>query len=338
MRLGRFWVGGWLFGAIFLVMGVATPHVGGADGTHVFDLQGHRGARGLVPENSLPGFEKALAIGVDTLEMDLVMTADDVLVVHHDRRLDPDRTRLAGEWLAGEGMLIRDLTLNQLAAYEIGYLRPGSRVRDRFPNQQGLEAVSIPSLQQVISMAEKRSQGRIRYNIEIKHSPLSPTETVNPTKVVRALIQVIRSNALEERAAIQSFDWGVLDLVAEKAPDLSRVYLTAERKWLDNLGRGPDGTNAWLGERVPDWSRSSVPRAIHERGGMVWSPFHGDLTDEALKEAHQLGLLVVVWTVNDPDDMRDLVLRGVDGIITDYPDRLRAVLAAQSRTLPQAFP
>ena len=304
-----------------------------------FDLQGHRGARGLAPENSLPGFEKALALGVTTLEMDVVMTADDVLVAYHDRRIVPDRTRgLDGRWLTDEGPLVRDLTVGQLSGFDIGRLKPGSRSRERFPGQRGLDGVRIPTVQAVIELAERRSSGRIRYNIELKRSPLEPAATPPPDQMVSALLKLIRIRRTGPRTSIQSFDWGLLDLVAAQAPDISRVYLTAEQEWLDNLGRGSQGARHWLGDNPPDWARVSVPEAIARRGGTVWSPYHRDLTDQDLAQARALGLKVIVWTVNDPAAMRDLIARGVDGIITDYPDRLRQVMGSAGLPLPRPFP
>ena len=142
-----------------------------------FDLQGHRGARGHLPENSLPGFAAALAIGVTTLEMDLAMTRDGVLVVHHDRRLDPARTRGPdGAWLAAPTPAIFEMTRAQLGAYDIGRLRPGSRAAERFPEQQGRDGVAIPALAEVFALAEARSGARVRYNLEITTSPLAPED------------------------------------------------------------------------------------------------------------------------------------------------------------------
>ncbi len=122
-----------------------------------FDLQGHRGARGLYPENTLPGFEAALELGVTTLEMDLAVTRDGVVVVHHDRRLDPLRTRGPdGAWLGAPTPAIAELSHAELAAYDIGRARPGGKGAKRFPGQKGLDGVAIPTL------GEARSGGAMR--------------------------------------------------------------------------------------------------------------------------------------------------------------------------------
>ncbi len=337
----RFWIA---FTLLMLAAGLATvlfprtppPHSGVVQG---FDLQGHRGARGLMPENSLPAFETALALGVTTLELDTVMTADGVVVVHHDRRLSPPRTRdAAGSWIAAEDPpAIVSLTSAELAAYDIGRAKPDSRLAERYPAQARLDGVQIPTLAQVLARAEALSGGTIRYNIETKISPQAPEESPDPEAFAKALVAVLKDAGVASRAAVQSFDWRTLQLVQKKAPEIATVYLTAEQDWLDNLGRGDPTPSPWLGDLDIDWAEFTLPQAITRAGGAVWSPYYRDLTVADLKEAQKLGLRVVVWTVNDPADMASLIDLGVDGIITDYPDRARQVMAEKSLALPSAF-
>lgn len=305
-----------------------------------FDLQGHRGARGLMPENSLPAFEKALALGVTTLELDTVLTADDVVVVHHDRRLAPERTRdAAGGWIAeDDASPILALTAAQLGAYDIGRARPHSRYAERWPQQAGFDAVHIPTLAQVLARAEALSGGTVRYNIETKIAPQAPEESADPEVFAQALIAVIEAAGVAERAAVQSFDWRTLQAVQRRAPQIDTAYLTAERDWLDNLRRSDPVPSPWIGGLEIDWAEVTLPQAIQRAGGAVWSPYYRDLTAADLKEAQDLGLRVVVWTVNDPADMASLIDFGVDGIITDYPDRARRVMAEKGLALPAAFP
>lgn len=309
-------------------------------GIKAFDLQGHRGARGLMPENSLPAFEKALALGVTTLELDTVLTADGVVVVHHDRRLSPDRTRdRAGNWLDEDAALpIVSLSSSDLQAYDVGRAKPGSRAADRFPEQMGLDGVVIPTLAEVLARSEALSGGAIRYNIETKISPLSPADSAEPAAFAQALVATIRAASVAERAAVQSFDWRTLQLVQAEAPEIGTVYLTAEQSWLDNLARGEDTPSPWTGGLDINWAEMTPPAAIKAAGGAVWSPYYRDLTAQDLKEAQDLGLRVVVWTVNDPGDMASLIELGVDGIITDYPDRALKVMQDKGMVLPQAFP
>ncbi len=304
-----------------------------------FDLQGHRGARGLYPENSLPGFEAALELGVTTLEMDLAVTRDGVVVVHHDRRLDPARTRGPdGAWLTGPTPAINDLSRAELATYDIGRARPGGKVARRFPDQRGLDGVAIPTLAEVLALAEARSGGTLRYNLEIKTSPLAPEEALVPAAFAAALAQVLERAGVGRRAAVQSFDWRGLAAFQALAPGIATVYLSAEQRWLDNLERGRPGVSPWTAGLDLDDFGGSVPAAIRAAGGAVWSPYFRDLTDAELRAAHDLGLKVVVWTVNDPAEMAALIARGADGIITDYPDRLRRVMAENGLALPPAFP
>ena len=304
-----------------------------------FDLQGHRGARGLFPENTLEGFEATLALGVTTLEMDLGMSADRILVVHHDRRLDPERTRdRAGGWIAGPGPLINDRAFKALQTYDLGRLRPGGRKAGRFAEQAGLDGVRIPSLFEVLTRTRELSAGAARYNLEIKTSPLAPDEAPEPGVFAEALVSVLERTGAKERAVIQSFDWRGLRHVQEIAPDIPTAYLTAEQSWLDNLVRGQPGGSPWTAGFDPNRFGGSVPRAVKAAGGAIWSPYFGDLRKADLAEARRLGLRVVVWTVNKAADMASLIDLGVDGIITDYPDRLRAVMAEKGLPLPPAWP
>ena len=304
-----------------------------------FDVQGHRGARGLAPENTLPGFETALAVGVTTLEMDVGMTGDGVLVVSHDRRLNPDRTRgPKGTWLEPSTPTLFDLDFADLAHYDVGRPRPEGTSATRFPEQQSLDGVPIPALADVLARTEHLSGGTMHYNIEIKTSPLAPDETAPPAVIAEALVAALADTEVTGRTTVQAFDWAPLRHVQELAPRSPTVYLTAERPWLDNVERGRPGASPWTAGIDVDAHESSLPRAVKAAGGHVWSPYFRDLREADLWEAHRLGLRVVVWTVNDPADMASLIDLGVDGIITDYPDRLRAVMADKGMPLPPRFP
>ncbi len=306
-----------------------------------FDLQGHRGTRGLAPENTMPAFERALAIGVTTLEMDMGLTRDGVLVVHHDPRLNPERTRGPdGEWISEEEEPPALLALNydELARYDIGRARPGSRVAERFSSQQGFDGIVIPKLESVIARAEELSGGTIRYNVETKLTPLDAEVSPGPEAFAEAVITLLRESGVAERSSVQSFDWRTLALIQERAPEITTVYLTVEQPWFDTLEKGKPGASPWTAGRDVDSYDASVPRLIKDAGGSVWSPFYRDLREVDLREARRLGLRVIVWTVNEPDDMASLIELGVDGIITDYPDRLRLVMEEKAMALPPAFP
>ena len=291
------------------------------------EIQGHRGARGLLPENTIPAFERAVELGVDVLELDVGVTRDGVPVVHHDRALDPDRTRnAAGEWLTSPGPFLNTLDLAALSRFDVGRAAPGGNIAQRFPAQAPRDGTRIPALAEVLALGKRPGAGAIRFNIETKVTPLAPEETVGPEEFARTVVAVLRTEGMLERANLQSFDWRVLHEARRLAPDLSTVCLTAEQRWHDNVLRDRPGPSPWTAGLDIETFDGSVPRMVKAAGCVVWSPYYRDLTQKALVEAHALGLRVVVWTVNEVDEMLALARLGVDGIITDYPDRAVEVL------------
>lgn len=295
-----------------------------------FDVQGHRGARGLAPENTLPAFERALALGVTTLEMDVGVTRDGVVVVGHDPLLNPDIVRGPdGKWLEKKGPAINELTFAELSRYDVGRLKPDTVYAKRYPEQVAVDGTRFPRLAEVFDLA-RRAGNRVRFNIETKLSPLAPQETLAPEPFARKLIEEIRRAGMQSRATIQSFDWRTLQVVQSEAPEIATVYLTAQQRFLDNVCTGPKagvpaiaaadcGPSPWTaGFQLAD--HGSVPRMVRAAGGRLWSPEYRDIDAARLKEAHDLGLRVVVWTVNDPAQIARLLDLGVDGIISDRPD------------------
>lgn len=288
-----------------------------------FDLQGHRGARGLAPENTLAAFGRALDVGVTTLELDVGVTADGVVVVHHDLALNPSITRDAsGAWLARRGPGLNALTFGQLQGYDVGRIDPASSYARTFALQEPHDGARIPSLAQVFDLVKARGTP-VRLNIETKLSPEQPGDTVPPEAMVDALLQAIAAAGMADRVGIQSFDWRTLRRVQQLAPGIPTAYLTSRNV----------GDPAWTaGLRLAD--HGSVPRMVKAAGGTTWSPSAATLTEALVKEAQALGLKVVPWTVNEPADMQHLIAWGVDGLITDYPDRLRAVLQRRGMPVP----
>ncbi|HEY0336236.1 MAG TPA: glycerophosphodiester phosphodiesterase [Burkholderiales bacterium] len=286
------------------------------------DVQGHRGARGLLPENTLPAFSRALEIGVTTLELDCGVTKDGIVVVSHDPALNPDLTRDAhAVWIANSGPAIWHLSYDELQRYDVGRLKAGTAYAQRFPQQHAVDGTRIPRLADVFALVQRSGNSTVRFNIETKISPLRPAETAEPAFFVSALLRVIRDAGMEQRVTVQSFDWRTLQIVQKEAPAIPTVYLSAEGTPPDNIERA-FGSSPWgAGFHVSRFG-GSIPRTIKAAGGAVWSPYHNDLTREALNEAHALGLKVVPWTVNAQSDMRRLIEWGVDGIISDYPDLL----------------
>lgn len=293
-----------------------------------FDLQGHRGARGLAPENTLAAFERALRLGVDTLEMDVHLSADGLLVVAHDPALNPDLTRDAqGRWLAGTGPLLRTLTLAQIQSHDVGRLRPGTAYARSFPAQQAADGERIPTLAQVFQRARELGADDVRYSIEIKLNPNRPEDTPRFEAIVDALLAMLREAGVESRVAVQGFDWRPLRRLQELAPQIPTAYLSVQQR-MDNIADG-----RWTaGFRLDD--HGTLPKMVKAAGGSVWSPHFGDLSVSLVDEAHALGLKVVPWTVNEPADIDRLIGWGVDGLISDRPDRVREVMAARGLPLP----
>lgn len=295
-----------------------------------FDLQGHRGTRGHAPENTLPAFERALGIGVTTLELDVGMTADGVVVISHDPYLNPAFTRDAsGQWLQGSrGPLLKSLSFAQLQTYDVGRINPDSAYARNFNLQQPRDGTRIPMLAALFDRVKARRADAVRFNIETKINPSQPDDTVAPEVMTRALIEVVRAAGMQRRVAIQSFDWRTLRLVQQLEPSIPTVYLTVQTANNDNVQSGE-----WTaGLKLSD--HGSAPKMVKASGGAVWSPNGGAVTQSLVKEAQALGLKVIPWTINDPADMERLIGWGVDGIITDYPDRLRAVMQARGLPLP----
>ena len=262
------------------------------------DVQGHRGTRGNLPENTLPAFKRALEIGVDTLELDCGITKDGVVVVLHDRRLNSDVARGPdGKWVTAPAPTVHELTFEQLQKYDVGRLRPGSEYAKRFPNQKPIDGTRIPRLSALFELAKDT---KVRFNIETKLLPTHPDETVGPEAFARALIAEFRKAGMTRRAVIQSFDYRTLTIVEKEAPEIETAYLTE--------------------------AKDSDPARVHALGAKIWSPDMKAMTPEKVAQAHKLGMRVVIWTANEPAEIERMIDARVDGIISDYPERVIEVL------------
>ena len=299
-----------------------------------FDLQGHRGARGLAPENTMAAFQRALDIGVTTLELDLALTRDGVLVVAHDPYVNPDLARDGdGRWLSTRGPLIRSLSREELARYDIGRVNPASAYAKQFPEQTPADGERYPTFAQVLSLVQA-DRKPVRLNVETKLHPDRADETVDPTAFATAVVDAIRSADLTSRTTVQSFDWRTLQAVQRLAPAIATVCLTIRTSSNDNVGDRDGMPSRWAGGLSLAAHGGSVPRLVKAAGCAGWSPFWRNVDAAGIAEAKALGLTVVPWTVNEVADMGRLIELGVDGLITDYPDRLRSVLAERRLPLP----
>ena len=291
-----------------------------------FDVQGHRGARGLRPENTLPAFEAALDLGVTTLELDLHFTADGQLVVWHDPVIEADKCGLRDgapvgvpdpdDPAAQPQRAIAALTVEQLRWFEC----------DRNPDEgaytdQRAEASELAGYDyRVVTLAEllefvrsyaesdlktatqRENADRVGFNVETKRRPDDPSsigdgfDGVNAGPFELALLDLAGRYELDGRVTVQSFDPRSLRAVHAIDPNIRLASLTSNTSTeLDDLVAG---------------------------GATVWSPRASTLTAQRIADAHDIGLEVIPWTVNDPDEMKELISWGVDGIITDRPDLL----------------
>jgi glycerophosphoryl diester phosphodiesterase len=298
-----------------------------------FDLQSHRGTRGLAPENTLPAFERALQVGVNTLELDIGITADGVVVVSHDPYLNPLITRDAsGQWLPGtRGPLIKSLTLAQLQTYDVGRIKPETPYATTFITQEPRDGTRIPTLAALFERVKALGADEVRFNIETKINPAQADDTAGPEEMARALLKAVRDAGMAQRVTIQSFDWRTLKTVQQLEPSIPTAFLTIQTANNDNTKDG-----SWTnGLKLAD--HGSAPKMVKASGGTIWSPNGGAVTETLVKEAQSLGLKVIPWTINAPADMERLIGWGVDGIITDYPDRLREVMTRRAMPLPKGL-
>src|SRR5438093_10080656 len=300
-----------------------------------FDLEGHRGTRGLAPENTLAAFRRAIEIGVTTIETDMAVTKDDFVVISHNPSLNPDLVRdTDGHWLASPGPPIRTLTLAELRRYDIGRLNPTSQYARQFPEQKAVDGERFPKLSELCDLA-KASGKPMRLNIETKITPTSGSNTPDPTTFASLVIAAVRAAGVSDRVTVQSFDWRTLIEVKRIAPEIETSCLTIQTQNDDTMQQAPDGgPSLWHAGLALRDHGGSLPALVKAAGCATWLMFWRNLSPKELADAHALGLKVLPWTVNDKSDMKRLIDIGVDGIITDYPDRLRSVMAEKGMALP----
>lgn len=269
-----------------------------------FELQAHRGGRGETTESSLRAFAKSLELGVSTLELDIVLTRDAQLLVWHDPVLEPEKCADTGAAFPGDprypylGQRVRDLTLAQVRTLNCGQPQP------EFPDAEVVRGNVIATLPEVFALADAY-RADVRFNIETK------VDADSPRQIVDVILAAVRAAGKLAAVEIQSFDWRTLPMVRAAEPTIPVVALWEQ-------GDDPIAGAVAAGADIVSPDYSVVDRAFVDR-------------------AHLAGLKVIPWTVNDAEAMREQIASGVDGLITDYPTRLRAVLTELGMPLPQAF-
>ncbi|GLW64861.1 putative glycerophosphoryl diester phosphodiesterase precursor [Actinomadura rubrobrunea] len=288
------------------------------------ELHGHRGARGLRPENTLAGFKYALELGVDAIEFDVGITADGVVVLNHDQALSPVTLADTAPVRPGDplfpyvGKAVRDLTLEQVKTLEAGVRRPSDDDDPFVLTQLPLPGTALPTLAETCALL---SGCGVVLAVELKTDPGWSDADVE--RFTAAVAEVLDEFGLTGRSRLLAFDWRVLTAAQRHAPAAGRVGLVEPRTLVPG--------SPWLAGEPPDDPAGSALKI----GATALSPERRLATPELVDQAQTLALPVVVWTVNEPEEMSRFVDYGVDAIVTDYPDRLRAVLARRGLPLPE---
>ncbi|WP_225994144.1 glycerophosphodiester phosphodiesterase family protein [Actinomadura rudentiformis] len=325
-------------------MGVGQPASAGRG----FDLQAHRGGLGLVVESTLPTFANALELGVSTLELDVQITEDGQAVVTHDRRISPRKCKDTAPATAGDpefpyvGKYINTLTLKQVRTMDCG-----SQTLAEFPGQRAVPGAKMPLLREVFALVHRYRAYGVKLNVETKVEAGAPSETAPREQFVQVTAREVRRARLLRQVTIQSFDWGALMRMRQIERRLPLVALTN----FDFLQVGQPGRSPWLGGIDIDDFGGDPLKAIKTFGAAAFSPVHGfpqngKVTDPGYRpyvtkamvdQAHRMRIKVIPWTVDDTATMSKLIDDGVDGIITDYPDRLRVLMAERGFKLPRRY-
>lgn len=271
------------------------------------DVEGHRGARGLVVESTLASFLAAFEVGATGVELDVRLTADGHVVVWHDPTLQADKCVPTGEDLIGAR--VDDLTLEQVRSVDVGSLPLAG-----FPGQRTAPGSRILTLDELLRESADVAP-HVWWTIEVKVDPTDPREVASRSRLVDGVVEAIGRASIGRRCFVHSFDWAVLELARERAPHLLRSALAVP-------GHTYAAGSTWLGPVRWEDHRGDLAAAAAEAGAHVLSPHHLAVTPELVSRAHALGLAVLPWTVNEVADAERVVAAGVDGLVTDYPDRV----------------
>lgn len=293
----------------------------------VTQIHGHRGARGLFPENSLVAIEKALEIGCDAIEVDVCVTKDNILVALHDPILNPDIVRDPnGNWINSE-ISIRELTVEQAKKFDIGRLKPNTEYSKRFARQQPVDNTHIPTLTEVVELIQEVSPGTL-LNIELKSTGNNFHLTPESKHYVDLVAGFLTDHDIIGQSFIQSFDWRLPLQLSQTLPDLKTGLLTDQQA---TAAPPIFSTDSYLeftnGLKLSDFQ--NIVYMIKETGSDIWSCNYRDLTPELMNDAIDLDLEVYVWTVNQPAAMHEMLDFGVHAITTDYPNRLFKILEVE---------
>ena len=286
-------------------------------------IYGHRGARGDLPENTLDSFKYLFENNINAYETDILISKDLIPVITHDFRLDPSFTKdEEGDWITDENIKIFDLTYNEISKFDVGSLNKLTRYGRRFLNQRSLENQKIPKLDELLELSSKNLSQDTIINLEIKSTPDEKNLTPNPKEMVQIVLNDIKKSNLQDKIIISSFDWRILREVKNQSPEISRAYLTFQQEKGMKIKKTIYSKSPWI-DHIPLTIVYDLPKIIKELGGSAWHPYYKDINKKAVKDAHDYNLPVNVWTVNDEYNMLKMIEYEVDGIMTDYPLKLK---------------
>lgn len=284
-------------------------------------LVGHRGARALAPENTLTGVAAAGAAGAGAVEVDVHLTRDEVVALHHDAAVSRDLARDArGRWLEHDGPPIHATDWADLQGFDMGRARPGSPVAARFPGQAAADGARIPRLEAVLAAC---AAAGLAVLAEVKSDPAVPARAAAARACALAVARLAQGRDAPP-VAVLSFDWSVLAALAAAAPAVPRGYLTRA----GGAGEGaatfaPD--SPWIDGRVT--GAADAPGMVVDRGGALWLPHFADLDPDVARAAQGCGLRFGVWTVNGAGEAARCAALGASAIITDDPGAVAPALA-----------
>ena len=285
-------------------------------------IYGHRGARGDLPENTLESFEYIFKNNITGLELDILFSKDLIPVITHDFFLDPDQTKdLDGNWIASNSISIIGKTYKELQNYDVGGVNKLSRYGRRFLNQKTLENQRIPNLNQLFSLLQKYNKENLIINLEFKSTPLDSQLVPQPNQIVNLVKKDIKESDLMEQILISSFDWRILKEFRTQMPNLARAYLSTQEN-LKKTKKNVYKNSPWM-DIFPYPNNLELPKIIKNLGGKAWHVWRKDITKKNVEIAHEENLAVNVWTVNKEDEILKMIDFGVDGIMTDYPLKLK---------------
>ena len=280
-------------------------------------IYGHRGARGVLPENTLESFKYLFENNIHAYETDILISKDFIPVITHDFRLDPSYTKdINDNWIEDENIKIIDLTYDQILQFDVGTLNKLSKYGRKFVNQKSLQNQKIPKLSELLKLTSDNIVEDLLINLEIKSTPVEKNLTPEPDEMVKIIIDEVSRSNLEDRIIYSSFDWRVLREIKERDSKIPRAYLTSGAR-----GKIYD-KSPWL-DFTPLHNGVELPELIRALGGSAWHPNYKDVNKEIVQISHDKGLPVNVWTVNRESDMLRMIDYGVDGIMTDYPLKLK---------------